>query len=282
MKRTIRAALFGGAIFSAGIAQANDTYRIDGPSTVAAPSSGGYAWDGAYMSGFRGTLHDYNLFSHYFATVDANIITGDFDYLNVSILRVADCIISPWWLDSDITFFETYAAAHHFIRGGDLILLNDSSYADAIGQYLGVPTINNAAVPGFTGTGFPFDGPFGVVGAVNTAGSVGHLDPADVALNGGQVLATNAAGQITAAFWERDAFGPGTGKMIIVTDVNSIGDFAGTAQYFPLNDNGRFALNLVAGMIADTKTGGADCDKNGVLNIDDIDCFVDSFLNGEL
>ncbi len=295
MKNCMKAALFGGAIYAAGIANADNTYRIDGPSSVASPSNYGYAWDGlspygAYVAPFRAAIENNYNFSHFVSYVDTKVITGDFDYLDINTLWVSDCIISPWWFDSDCTpgptgsenTYQAYVAAYHFWNGGDLILLNDSNYTDAIGDFLGVPTQNGNGPAPISGTGFPFDGPFGTPASVNFAGSVGSLSIVDVFNTGGQVFAVDGSGNPTVAFWEQDAYSPGSGRMIIVTDVNTIGDSGGTAQYSPLNDNGRFALNLVAGMLAENKPGGADCDKNGVLNIDDIDCFVDSFLNGEL
>ncbi len=287
MRTTMKAALFGGAVFAAGIAHADNTYRIDGPSTVASPSNYGYAWDGlspygAYLAPFRAAIEDNNNFSHFLSVVDTKVITGDFDYLDANVLFTADCIISPWWYDTNVTPYEAYVAAYHFWNGGDLILFNDSPYTDAIGDILGIPTQYGLGSAPISGFGFPFDGPFGAPASVNFAGTVGSLNAADVFSTGGQIFAVDGAGNPTVAFWEQDAYSPGSGRMIIVTDVNTIGDFGGTAQYSPINDNGRFALNLVAGMLAENKPGGADCDKNGILNIDDIDCFVDSFLNGEL
>ncbi|MEQ8770852.1 MAG: hypothetical protein RIB60_10135 [Phycisphaerales bacterium] len=293
MKIAMKAALFGGTLFAAGIAHADNTYRIDGPSSVASPSNGGYAWDiptASYglMGPFRDAIQDNYNFSHFASVVDTKVITGDFDYLSATSLFEPDCFISPWWFDSDCTptdaygtnTYQAYVAAYHFWNGGDLILLNDSPYTDAIGDFLGVPTQYGSGTTYISGTEFPFDGPFGTAANPALQFSVGFLNVADVFATGGDVLATDGFGNPVVAFWEEDAYSPGSGKMIIITDVNS---FSSTAATFsPLNDNGRFALNIVAGMLADTKPGGADCDKNGVLNIDDIDCFVASFLAGDL
>ncbi len=287
MKRSIKTALFGGAIFAAGIAQADGTYIIYGPSAAASSNSGGYNWEnGSATQDFRAALdspYNFGKFEHY-DTVDTRIITREFGSVNLSLYHAADCIISPWWWDNDVAnsagSFAAYRISYLFQHGTDLILLSDSPYADAIGEYLGVPTQYGGTTVAISGTSFPFDGPFGTAASPNLAYSVGYLNPVDITNTGGEVLATDTLGRPVVAFWEQDAFSPGSGKMLIVTDVNS---FTTAADYGAMNDNAKFALNCVAFILAEnTKPGGADCDKNGVLNIDDIDCFVDSFLNGEL
>ena len=282
MKLATKACLFGGALFAAGIsAHAGNTYRLDGPNATAAPSSVGYSWDGAYMAPFRAAIQNTNNFGHLSAAVDTSIVTGDFAYLTGTVLERADGIISPWWHDVDISPFEQYAAAYHFWNGGDLFLFQDSSYTDAIGAYLGVPTSYGPGTEVISGTGFPFSGPFGAVPGATFNYSVGFLTAANVTGTGGTVLATNSGGQPVIAFWDDGDYAPGAGRMLIVTDINSIGDGGGTAQYVPLNDNGRFALNLFAGMIADGPPAcPADTNGDGLLTLDDIDAFVTSFLSG--
>lgn len=285
MHRRHTRCLFGGALIAAGIPQAAtaDTYRLDGPSAVASPSTLGYAWDGGYMAPFRAALENVSNFSNWrnYSSVQTSIVTGEFDFLNGLAITRPDGIISPWWADADCSGYEAYVATYHFlVNGADLFLFNDDSYHDKIGAYLGIPTQNYASSFTFNGVAFPFDGPFGTTASVNMSGSIGFLDPVDVAVTGGQVLAVNGAGQIVVAYWDRGDYAPGAGRMLIVTDVNTIGDFFGTAQYAPLNDNGRFALNLVAGMIGNFACNPADIDGNGVINLDDIGLFVEAFLGG--
>lgn len=281
MRNWTKACLFGGALFSAGIAQARPTaYVLAGPDGAAAPDSGEYAWTGSFMAPLRAALENYTNFGHVSFKVKRRVITESFSYLGAEVVGTADGIIAPWWYDADVSANERYAAAYHFLHGGDLFLFQDSSYTDAIGSYLGIPTSYG---PGgsFTDTSFPFDGPFGTASNVTFTGSVGTLNPADVAAHHGTVLATNAFGSPVIAYWDRGEYAPGAGRMIIVTDVNTIGDNDGTAQYVPLNDNGRFALNLIAGMIDEpTPCNPADVDGNGLLNLDDIAYFAEQFLNG--
>ena len=285
MQRRHTRCLFGGALIAAGIPQAAtaDTYRLDGPSSVTSPGNYGYAWDGGYMAPFRAALENVNNFSNWgtISAVQTSIVTGEFDFLNGAAITRPDGIISPWWSDADCSDYEAYVATYHFlINGADLFLFNDDSYHDAIGAYLGIPTQNYASSSTFNGVAFPFDGPFGTTTSVNMSGSIGFLNPADVAAAGGQVLAVNGAGQIVVAYWDRGDYAPGAGRMLIVTDVNTIGGLFSPADYTTPNDNGRFGLNLVAGMIGNFACNDADVDGNGVLNVDDVQAFVDAFLTG--
>ncbi|MEZ6319248.1 MAG: hypothetical protein R3B49_10945 [Phycisphaerales bacterium] len=281
MRNWTKACLFGGALFSAGIAQARPTaYVLAGPDGAAAPESGGYAWDAQHMVPLREALENLTNFGHLGLGVKRRVITESFSYLGADTVGGADGIISPWWYDADVGVNEQYGAAYHFLHGGDLFLFQDSSYTDAIGSYLGIPTTDGYG-GSFSGTSFPFDGPFGVASSVVFTGTVGTLNPADVAAHHGTVLATNPSGSPVIAYWDRGEYAPGAGRMIIVTDVNTIGDDNGTAQYNPLNDNGRFALNLIAGMIDEPAScNPADVDGNGILNLDDIAVFAEQFLNG--
>ncbi|GJM18944.1 MAG: hypothetical protein DHS20C14_11570 [Phycisphaeraceae bacterium] len=281
MSHALKAALFGGALCCAGIAQAKDTYRIYGPSTTAT-NNAYYAWNGSRMTDFSYALTSaYNYyFTHYNAFVDTKIHSTNVDYLaTYDVLQRADCIVSPWWSDSETSGNEAYYAAYHFRNGGDLLLFNDDSSHDYIAEYLGIPTISGVSSGTFTDSTFPFDGPFGNPGVVQTSGNVGHLDLADVVGTGGQVLALNGSGQVMAAFWDDNAYAPGSGRMIIVTDVDTVSDL-GPSTYSPLSAQGRFGLNLVAGLIGADPCNPADCDANGVLNVDDVECFVDTFLGG--
>ncbi|GJM18947.1 MAG: hypothetical protein DHS20C14_11600 [Phycisphaeraceae bacterium] len=278
MKTSMKAALFGGALLCAGVAEAKHTYRIDGPSTTATGDSY-FGWDGTGLTEFRAALNYSYFFSHFFATVDTSIQTYDFDYLGCcGTLARADCIISPWWSDSNTANYEAFIASYHFRNGGDLLLFNDDSGHDYIGDYLGLPTQDYASSYTFNDSTFPFDGPFGTTTSVNMAGNIGFLNDVDVANAGGTVLARNGSGQIVVAFWDDGDYSPGSGRMIIVTDVNTV--ISAEADYSSFNDNARFGLNLVAGLIGPDGCNNADCDKNGVLNVDDVECFVDTFLGG--
>ncbi len=283
MKHTIRAALFGGAIWCAGQADAGDSYIIYGPSSIATGNAY-YTWDSGgsnYLADFRNAVNGTYHFANAYATVDAAPYSYTFDYLGCcNVIQRADCIVSPWWSQAYQTGYEVYVATYHFLNNGkDLLLFNDDSSHDGIAEALGVPTINYAS-GSWSGSGPAFDGPFGNVPSVSAYGVVGYLDTATVLSTGGEVWGTDTSGRVTVAFWDDDAFAPGAGRMLIVTDVNTVTSGFGNAQFFPPNNQGRFALNLLAGLIGGEGCNKADCDKNGILNFDDIDCFVDGFLGG--
>ncbi len=302
MKTTMKAALFGGAIFAAGIAnQANaQSYRLGGPTGQLQTDTGGYAnnwsWDattygspgpyGGYMTEFRAACDSPYLFGRFFgAPSGTRVTTSDVNTLDIFSLNEVDGLVIPWAPDG--SFGANYDLGNAYIsyffsRGGDLLIFADSSYNDPVNSYLGIPT--DSANTQYISNGlFPaFDGPFGPAVNVQQAGAYGTLNLADVTATGGRVIGTNGLGGVTVAFWDEGDFCPTCGAMIIATDVDMITSRFGVADYNALNDNARFALNSVAALFGDGPPEGADCDGNGVLNIDDIDCFVDAFLSGDL
>ncbi len=278
MKNSMKACLFGGAVFAAGIANAGDTYRIYGPF----PSeTAGYGIGDVTMTPLTDTLTSPYIFSHFQAYFDASIIVTGWANLDSNEMRFGDCILSPWMWDGDLSAYELAAAQYHFLNGGDLILFCDSSYTDEIAASLGIPVSGYASDYAINAVGFLADGPFGDSTGAYTGGSVGTLDLIDVAVANGEVLATNNAGQVIAAFWDDNRYAPGAGRMIIVTDINTVAGGFGGWDYTNLNNpNTRFALNLFAGMIGSDPCNGADVNADGILNFDDIDLFVEEFLGG--
>ncbi|MEQ8770853.1 MAG: hypothetical protein RIB60_10140 [Phycisphaerales bacterium] len=278
MKTTMKACLFGGAVFAAGIANAGDTYRIYGPSQA---ETSGYGIGDATTADLVGALENPYIFSHWASIFDASIIVTPWAYLDSNEQQFGDCLIFPWMWDGDLSATELANAQYHFLNGGDLIVLSDSNYTDDIGASLGIPTSGYAADFNINAVGFLANGPFGDPTGAVAGGSVGTLNLVDVAVTNGQVLATNNAGQVLAAFWDDNRYAPGAGRMIIVTDVNTIAGGFGAWDYNDLNNpNTRFALNLFAGMIGSDPCNDADLNADGVLNFDDIDLFVEEFLGG--
>jgi hypothetical protein len=156
-------------------------------------------------------------------------------------LAQVDGFIALWWADAETAPSEATAVVDFFLAGGDLILLQDNSTHDAIGEQLGIPTAT-ASDGSVSNGGVPlFDGPFGSAVDVAQSGIIGQLSATDVSSNGGTVGATNASGQITAAYWNRGDYAAGAGRLLIVSDTDMWATT--TATYAPLNDNGIFALN---------------------------------------
>ena len=65
--------------------------------------------------------------------------------------------------------------------------------------------------------------------------------------SGGTVVATNTSGQVTIAYWAKGAFAPGSGALVLFSDVDMISNCVRKIPYSPtLNANGILALNTMA------------------------------------
>jgi len=179
--------------------------------------------------------------------VPVGINAANMAAVNAGTLAGLDGFISTWWADIDTPAATAQSVIDFFLAGGDLILLNDDPGHDKIGEMLGVPSSASNGSPS-NGSAPLFDGPFGTAVNVIQAGAFGQLAAADVASKNGTVAATNAIGQITAAFWDDGDYAPGAGRMLIVTDVDMWSNYG--ADYGPLNNNGIFALNGMAAIVA--------------------------------
>ena len=214
-------------------------YVIGGPNAVVAPSSGTYAFDGARWVDYRAALEDVGNFGPGGVRSPRPVATFALPEVTPASLAGLDAFVSPWWYDVDADPAESQAVVDFFLAGGDLILLQDTASQDEVGSLLGLPAV--ASDGSVSNGGAPlFDGPFGTAANVEQAGLVGALDPVDIAAANGTVVATNASGQVTAAFWAPGDYAPGAGAMLILGDVNM---WTTEATYFLPNDNGVFALN---------------------------------------
>ncbi len=194
-----------------------------------------------FITGYRAAAEDPSNFGPGGVVMPQPIITTNLSSVTAATLAQLDGFVASYWADSDTTAAEATAVIEFFLAGGDLILLQDDSAHDAIGEQLGIPTstpsdgsVSNGGVP-------LFEGPFGSASNVAQSDTTGQLSMTDVSSNGGTAGATNGSGQITAAFWNRGDYAPGAGRLLIIADVDM---WATTnATYAPLNDNGTFALN---------------------------------------
>ena len=217
-------------------------YVIAGNSSPISPNNQSWAWDNLQPSEFRAAVEDTNNFGSS-GVVDQAVVTIDLTTLNASTLTNVDAFIASWWLDADSNAYGS-VLRDFLLAGGDLVLLQDDSGHDAIGSFLGFPTIDGSSSP--TTVTSPFqEGPFGAVGSLTHVGQFGYLDTNNVTNNGGTVCGTDSNGRTTIACWDEGEFAPGAGQLVITTDVDYItGDFGG-ANYDPLNAKGTFGLNLV-------------------------------------
>lgn len=167
-------------------------------------------------------------------------------------LAGADGVFIPWWADGESSS-SAAALSAFFKAGGDLMLLNDNTGHDFIGETLGLPTsgsdgtLSNGASPLFAG-------PFGAATNVAQGGNTGAFDAGALAAINGSVGGLNASGQITSALWDDAQYVAGSGRMVMLGDVDMVSNAYGLTDYTALNGNARFALNSVAYLVGG-KTG---------------------------
>lgn len=221
-------------------------YTVAGANSSIAPQSGGWSFDGTYLSGFRGALENPDYFGPS-GIVNETINTVGLDAINAATLSTADMFVSSWISDTDGAAFGG-AVIDFFLNGGDLYLLQDDASHDYIGSLLGIST--TASTGSVSNGGVPlFDGPFGTATDVTQHYNVGQLNEAAILANNGTVGGTNVEGQVTSAYWSAGEYAAGAGSLFIVADIDMIATTTACglpvcgASYAPLNDNGIYALN---------------------------------------
>ncbi|USN99235.1 MAG: hypothetical protein H6810_00715 [Phycisphaeraceae bacterium] len=265
------------ALLSAAPAAAQ-VYVIAGPGPSL--NTGSYSWaTGEYLTDFRAALENPDYFGPS-GVVTTDIATLDLDTVNVVTLSKVDAFISPFWFSADPAAVS--AVQDFFLAGGDIILFNDTVAVDSIADGLGLPTVPGPnGTQQMTGTGFPFDGPFGTPDQVTFFGLWGTLDGHAIQITNGTILGRASTGHPTVAYWPAGAFEPDAGQMLIVTDIDSIAT-AGVADYDALNFNAAFGLNIIAHM-AGANPGAcnpSDLNGDGLLDLTDINEFIQNFLAG--
>ena len=247
-------------------AQAPATYTLGGVSCAAAPAGFGvYCMDGFGLTAYREALATPANFGAG-GTVPVGVTTVAVSAFSAADLSGVDGLLIPWWAAVDAAPHVT-AVKDYFLAGGDLFILADNPGNDPVNAALGVPTRFASVAAGPTsGTAPLYAGPFGVAASVTQWFAAGELDAAVVTLMGGRVVGTNAAGQPSAAVWDRNGYAPGAGRLVIVTDVDMLVGVV-AAVYEPLadrNDNGRFGLNATAFLVAGGAIDGLTYDIIGV------------------
>jgi hypothetical protein len=251
-----------------GRAQAPTTYTLGGVSCAAAPLNFDfYCFDGGGLVGYRAALASAANFGPGGA-VPVSVTTVAVSSFTPGDLSDIDGLLIPWWAAPDAAP-HVNAVKDYFLAGGDLFILADNPGNDPVNAALGVPTLFPGVPPGATsGTAPLYAGPFGAAASVTQFFAVGQLDPATVTLLGGRVVGTNAGERPVAAVWDRNAYAPGAGRLVIVTDVDMLVEsFGAAAVYEPLaarNDNGRFGLNATAFLVAGGAIDGLTYDLIGV------------------
>lgn len=236
------ASLSGDPMQPHALAVSIDDYQLAGPAASLQPANG-WAWDGGpNLAGYRAALQDPGKFGPA-GIVGATITPVFLNSVDDTTLAGADGFIAPWWTDANTPPAAATAVVDFFLAGGDLILLQDDPAHDAIGELLGIPSSASTGSVS-NGTAPLFQGPFGTASDVVQMFNVGQLSAVDVAARNGTAGATNADGQITAAYWDENDYAPGAGRLLIIADVDMWAD--SSAIYSPPNANGTFALNGTA------------------------------------
>ncbi len=214
-------------------------FVIGGPDGSLAPVTP--YWTDGSLAAYRGALENATNFGAG-GVVSREIQTSTLTQINATTLAGVDAFIAPAWHDS-APATAVNAVKDFFLAGGHLILMNDRNDFDPVGDAIEIPTLVQTSATTSTGNAPLFDGPFGAFGAINHAGLRGNLDPAVVSNTGGTAVGFGQFGGITAAVWDAGVFAPGAGSLVIITDVDMVRT---TGSFSPLNNNGRFGLNIAA------------------------------------
>ncbi|MFG0317675.1 MAG: hypothetical protein ACF8XB_10400 [Planctomycetota bacterium JB042] len=244
-------------------APAEGQFVIGGPAASLTSSSTSWSWDGGTnVLPFRNALTDV---SHFGAgPVPIVIQTANLSTIDAAALAPLDAFVASWWKDTDAPPAAVAAVVQWFQSGGHLILFQDSSTYDPIGEALGVPTFAGSNATPSNGVEPFFDGPFGTAAGVLQWGSTGQLNPVDIAAHNGHVGGTNTSGEVTSAYWNAGEYGPGCGRLVVIADIDMVSNQ--TATYAPLNENGKFGLNAVAflaGVGSNVRYYGEGCPGSG-------------------
>jgi hypothetical protein len=225
-------------------------------------------WENAGMGAFRSAVTSPTNFGPG-GIVNAATATTTLGGVSAGSLAGIDCFVSPAMADGQFSAANVNDIVSFFLSGGDLLLLNDNASYDQLGEALGLPTSINVGSATAIGSGAPLmSGPFGTITSFNQWYLVGAMNPADVAGKNGHVAATNAGG-VAAAYWNAGEYAPGAGKLVIITDVDTLAGsdlgYPGGANYGAMNSNAQFALNVANFFVVPTPGAGGVLVVAGLL-----------------
>ncbi len=221
-------------------------YVVGGAAQSLISDSASWAWDGSYLTGFRGALENPDYFGAA-GIVNRSIATTTLGCVDAASLADVNMFVGTWISDGQGAGMSA-AVKSFFLGGGDLFLLQDDSNHDVLGSALGISTSASAGTVSNGGAPL-FDGPFGVAHDVQQFYFVGQLNAAEIAARNGHVGGLNGTGQVTSAYWKAGEYAAGAGALFIIADIDMIATTTDCglplcgASYGPLNDNGIYALN---------------------------------------
>ncbi len=268
---TTFAKLIAGAALAALSLSANAAYIVGGASGAIASGSASWAWDGAYLTGFRAALANPLNFGPG-GVVNRSIITTDLTTVDNASLSGINMFVGSWNTDTQGGLFSA-DVMNFFLNGGDLLLLQDDASHDPIGSSLGLSTTPSTGTDSNGGAPL-YNGAFGTATNVHQLYLVGQLNAADIAAHHGHVGGTNASGEVTSAYWAAGEYAVGAGALFISADVDMIATTDGVcgpvcgAHYGTgglgggMDDNAIYALNTFSFL---QSNGGSVPEPSGIL-----------------
>jgi hypothetical protein len=216
-------------------------YKITGHGQ-SITSDNAWSWNGSEITDWREAMENPSYFGPG-GVVSRAIETVDLASLTDSSLANVDAFVSTWWGSSQSSDYHNIVR-DFFLAGGDLVLMQDDTSHDGIGEFLGIETINGMSNP--TTISSPLqDGPFGAVGTISINVGAAHLNNSQITALGGTICGEDQAGQATFACWDKDEFAAGAGKLVIIIDTEFITKESNEANYNSLNDKAKLALNVL-------------------------------------
>lgn len=223
-------------------------FIISGQGSSFSSSSGDWSWDGSEHRDWRSAIENPTNFGSS-GVVTTTVDTVDLSEITADSLSGIDAFVSSWWTTTQSAAYESLLV-DFFLAGGDLVLLQDNTDRDGVGEELGIETVSNFQ-SGATAVTSPLNGSFGYVGSVSPRGQFGRLSESAITSRGGAVCGTDGAGQPTIACWSEGEYAAGAGSLVIVGDTDFLTSNDGGANYSTLNAKGRLGLNIIEFLIND-------------------------------
>jgi len=209
----------------------------------AALNSDGWALASPNMEGFRNAISSSANFGAD-AIVNVPISVLHLPEITAGTLAGLDGFLSPWWSNTQSAPVQPAVLAA-FASGMDLWLLEDDTDHNGLGSALGITSTMANGSPSNGSAPF-FAGPFGNATNVKTFGNYAQFDAVSIAAKGGIVAGTNSVGEITVVYWPKGTYAPGSGALVLFSDVDMISNWMEMPYTPALNDNGILGLNTMS------------------------------------
>ena len=226
-----------------GVRPASAQYVLGSPNSTLNPA--GWALDSSNLTGFSSAITNPAYFGTG-GTVSTSVTIDNMSTINAGTLAGVNGFIAPWIANADAASYLS-AVTTAFRGGMDLWVLEDDSAHNPFGASLLNSSVFSPA-DGTTSSGSApfFSGPFGTATGTATYGNFAQFNVSAILASGGTIAGYNASGQATVAYWARGAFAPGSGALILFSDVDMISNWEQNPYSPTLNANGILALNTVA------------------------------------